>query len=213
MIAVLLAVFTIGDTFAPKAFAQERPAAAEKITYAAIPSGDYTFDTAHTRIGFSVRHLSIAWVTGRFKDFSGTLKFDDKDVTKSSVEFTAKVTSIDTEVEARDNHLRSADFFEVEKYPEMKFVSRRIEKKGKRYIVHGDLTIKDVTKRISFPFTFTGAVPDPWGGTRFGISAKTTINRKDFNVNYGTAMPFGGFDVGNEVQISLDIEAVKAAAE
>ena len=208
--AAMLAVFVIGDTVVPAVSAQERSAASQ-VKYEAVPGGSYNLDPAHSRIGFAVRHLEINMVKGRFKDFTGTINFNEKDLEKSSVQFSAKIASIDTEVEARDTHLKSPDFFDAAKYPEMKFVSTKVERKGKdKYVLTGDLTIKDVTKQVSFPFTMTGAVKDPWGGTRFGISAETKINRKDFNINYGNALPFGGFDVANEVVISLDLEAVKA---
>ena len=183
--------------------------AATKVAYAPIPSGDYKLDPAHSLIGFAVRHLEINWVEGRFKEFEGTIHYDDKDVTRSSVEFSAKVASVDTEVEARDKHLRTADFFEVEKFPTMTFKSTRVERKGKdAYILHGDLTLKGVTKPVALPFTIKGAVKDPWGNTRFGIAGETKINRRDFGVNYGNAFA-GGLDVGNEVTISLQLEAVK----
>ncbi|MBV9927396.1 MAG: YceI family protein [Acidobacteria bacterium] len=189
-----------------------RPAAAQggasKVAYAPIPAGDYKIDPAHSRIGFAVRHLEINWVEGRFKDFQGTIHFDDKDVTKSAVEFTAKVASVDTEVEARDKHLRTADFFDAEKYPEMTFKSTSVERKGKSgYVLRGDLTIKGVTKPVALPFTVAGAVKDPWGNTRFGVEAETKINRRDFGINYGNAFA-GGLDVGNEVTVTLQLEAV-----
>lgn len=184
---------------------------AAKISYAPVPGGAYNIDPAHSLIGFAVRHLEINWVEGRFKDFKGTINFDEKDVTKSSVEFTANVASVDTEVEARDKHLRTADFFDVEKYPEMTFRSTRVERKGKDgYVLHGDLTLKGVTKPVALPFTVTGAVKDPWGNTRFGVEAHTKINRRDFGVNYGNAFA-GGLDVGNEVTIDLRLEAVQPA--
>ncbi len=187
-------------------------APAAKVSYAPVPGGEYKIDPAHSLIGFAVRHLEINWVEGRFKDFAGTIRFDDKDITKSSVEFSAKVASIDTEVEARDKHLRSADFFEAEKYPEMTFKSTRVERKGKDgYVLHGDLTIKGVTKAVALPFTITGAVKDPWGNTRFGVEAQTRINRRDFQINYGNAFAGGGLDVGNEVTITLRLEAVQPA--
>lgn len=180
-----------------------------KVAYAPIPGGDYKIDPAHSLIGFAVRHLEINWVEGRFKEFEGTIHYDDKDVTKSSVEFSAKVASIDTEVEARDKHLRTADFFEVEKYPTMTFKSTRVERKGKdAFVLHGDLTLKGVTKPVALPFTLKGAVKDPWGNTRFGIDAETKINRRDFGINYGNAFA-GGLDVGNEVTVSLQLEALK----
>ncbi len=209
-VTILLALFGIAFGYStPAAGAAEKAA---EVKYAPVTSGAYNLDPAHSTIGFAVRHLEINWVDGRFKDFTGTINFDEKDVTRSTVNFTAKIESIDTEVAQRDEHLRSADFFDAEKYPELKFVSTKIEKRGgkDRYTLIGDLTIKDVTKQVSVPFTYTGAVSDPWGGTRFGIEGSTRINRRDFNINYGNALPFGGFDVGNEVSIILKLEAVKA---
>jgi polyisoprenoid-binding protein YceI len=183
----------------------------KKVNYAPIPEGDYGVDPAHSIIGFAIRHLEINWVEGRFKDFTGVIHFDEKDVTRSTVEFSAKVESIDTGVEPRNKHLRTADFFDVEKHPEMTFKSTSVESKGKSgYVLKGDLTLKGVTKQVTLPFTITGAVKDPWGNTRFGIEAHTKINRRDFGVNYGNALPGGGFDVGNEVTINLQLEAVKA---
>lgn len=191
------------------ASAQEKAA---KVSYAPIPGGDYKIDPAHSIIGFSIRHLEINWVEGRFKDFNGTIHFVDSDVTKSSVEFTAKIESIDTGVEARDKHLRTADFFDAAKYPEMTFKSTKVERKGKdSYVLYGDLTLKGVTKQVSLPFTVTGAIKDPWGNTRFGINAQTKINRRDYGITYGNAMENGGLDVGNEVTIDLQLEAVKPA--
>lgn len=190
---------------------------ASKVNYVPITAGEYRIDSAHSVIGFAIRHLEISWVEGRFKDYSGTIRYDDKDITKSSVEFTAKVESIDTGVEARDKHLRSADFFEVEKYPEMSFKSSRVERKGKEFILHGDLTLKGVTKQVALPFTITGAIKDPRGNTRFGVEAQTSINRRDYGINFGTALANGGFDIGNEVTIKLHLEALqptpKPAAE
>jgi polyisoprenoid-binding protein YceI len=188
------------------------PSQAARAAYAPINGGEYKLDPAHSRIGFAVRHLEIAWVEGRFKDFSGTIRYDDQDITKSSVEFSAKVASIDTGVEPRDKHLRTADFFEVEKFPEMTFKSTRVERKGQdAYVLHGDLTLKGVTKPVALPFTVAGAIKDPWGNTRFGIEAQTKINRRDFGINYGNALAGGGFDVGNEVTINLHLEAVQPA--
>lgn len=181
------------------------------IKYSPVPAGNYNLDTAHSLIGFSVRHLEINWVQGQFKDFKGVINFNDKDITKSLVEFSAKIESIDTEIAPRDTHLKSPDFFDAAKYPELKFTSTKIQKKGKdTYILFGDFTLKGVTKQISFPFTITGAVKDPWGNTRFGIEAHTKINRRDYGINYGNAFA-GGFDVGNEVTINLLLEAVKPA--
>ena len=207
--AALAAFLVLPFVGGPAAASVGAQTAATKVTYAPIPGGDYKLDPAHSLIGFAVRHLEINWVEGRFKEFEGTIRYDDKDVTKSTVEFSAKVASVDTEVEARDKHLRTADFFEVEKYPTMTFKSTRVERKGgDAYVLHGDLTLKGVTKPVALPFTLKGAVKDPWGNTRFGIAAETKINRRDFGINYGNAFA-GGFDVGNEVTISLQLEAVK----
>jgi polyisoprenoid-binding protein YceI len=206
-LAALSAVTLFGGPAAAVAGAQAREG---KVAYAPIPAGDYKIDPAHSIIGFAVRHLEINWVEGRFKEFEGTIHYDDKDVTQSSVEFSAKVESIDTGVAPRDKHLRTADFFEVEKYPTMTFKSTGVERKGKdSYVLHGDLTLKGVTKPVQLPFRVAGAVRDPWGNTRFGVEAQTKINRRDFGINYGSAFAGGGLDVGNEVTISLQLEASK----
>ena len=190
----------------------EPQAQATKVSYVPIPGGDYRIDPAHSVIGFAIRHLEISLVKGRFRDFSGNIRYDDKDVTKSSVEFTAKVESINTGVDRRDAHLRTADFFDVAKYPEMSFKTTRVESKGNgNYVLHGDLTLREVTKPVALPFTITGAIKDGQGNTRFGVAAQTTINRRDFGINWGKALENGGVDVGNEVMIDLQLEAVKPA--
>lgn len=210
-LAALLVVPFFGGPAEVKAVAQ---AGASKVAYAPIPAGEYKIDPAHSTIGFAVRHFEINWVEGRFKDFEGTIRYDDKDVTKSSVEFTAKVESIDTGVAARDKHLRTADFFEVEKFPTLTFKSTRVERKGKdAYVLHGDLTLKGVTKPVQLPFRLTGAIKDPRGSTRFGVEAQAKINRRDFGVNYGGPLTGGGLQVGDEVNINLHLEALLPAAK
>lgn len=210
ILAAFIALPFVGSIHTTSTAQAQEKTEAIKINYAPVPAGVYTLDPAHSLIGFAVEHLEINWVEERFKDFSGTINYNDKDITKSTVEFKAKIASIDTEVAARDKHLRSADFFDAGVYPEMTFKSTMIEKRGNdKYVLHGDLAIKGVIKQIEFPFTFTGAVKDPWGGTRFGIEAQTKINRRDYRINYGNALAAGGFDVGNEVTIDLRLEAVK----
>lgn len=184
------------------------PAKPAKVTYLPIPGGDYRMDGAHSVIGFSILHNELALVSGRFKDFSGTIHYDDKDVTKSSVEFKAKVESIDTGVEGRDKHLRTADFFDVAKFPDMTFQSSRVERKGKNHVLHGNLTLKGVTKPVTLPFTLTGAIKDGRGNTRIGIAAQTKIDRRDFGITWGRALPGGGFDVAHDVIINLHLEAL-----
>ncbi len=175
---------------------------------AAGDTGTYNFDRAHTFIGFRIRHNGLIEVPGFFRDFTGAVTYDAKDVTKSSVEFTAKVTSVDTGVAGRDNHLRTKDFFEVETYPELKFKSTKVEKKGNGWVLTGDLTMKGVTKSVSFPFNLTGFLPgNERSGGRMGITAETRINRRDYGINYGNpAAPI--IVVADEVTVVLQIEAV-----
>lgn len=173
-------------------------------------SGSYSFDKAHSAIGFRVKHMGLVDVPGYFRDFTGTVNFDAKDVTKSTVEFTAKATSVDTGVGGRDNHLRSKDFFEVEKFPEITFKSTKVTKKGKGYMLTGDFTMKGVTKSITFPFEISGWLPPgERDGGKMGITAETTINRRDYGVNYGTNLPSGIPSLSDDVKIVLLIEAVK----
>ena len=186
--------------------------AGSKVNYAPIPSGEYKIDPAHSVIGFSIRHYEISLVRGRFKDFTGTIRYDDADVSKSSVEFAAKIESIDTGVDARNAHLRTADFFDATKFPEMTFKSTRVERAAQdQYVLHGDFTLKGVTKQISFPFTLTGAIKDAQGNTRFGVAAQTKIDRRDYGITWGKPMANGGLDVGHEVLIDVQLEAVKPA--
>ena len=191
--------------------AQEQAA---KVSYAPIPGGEYKIDPAHSVIGFAIRHYEISLVRGRFKDFTGTIRYDEADVSKSSVEFAAKIESIDTGVDARNAHLRTADFFDAAKYPEMTFKSTRVERKAQdQYVLHGDFTLKGVTKQISFPFTTAGAIKDAQGNTRFGVAAQTKIDRRDYGITWGKPMANGGLDVGNEVMIDLQLEAMKPASK
>lgn len=181
---------------------------ATKVAYAPIPAGTYAIDPAHSVIGFSIRHFELSWVQGRFKDFTGTITVDDKDMTKSSVMFTAKIASVDTGIGKRDDHLRTADFFEVEKYPELTFKSTKIERKSATdYVAHGDLTIKGVTKQVALPFTLSGAIKDQRGGSKIGVDAHTTINRLDFGVGQNAPLPAGGAAIANEVRIEISLEA------
>jgi len=170
-------------------------------------AGTYSFDKMHSAIGFRIKHMGLVDVPGYFRDFTGTINYDAKDVAKSSVEFTAQMTSIDTGVAPRDKHLRTADFFEVEKFPTMTFKSTKVEKKGKNMLVTGDLTMKGVTKQVSFPFQIAGFLTDAKGGTKMGVTAETVINRRDFGVTYGNNLPNGVAALGDEVKVNLQIEA------
>lgn len=173
-------------------------------------SGTYNFDKAHSVIGFRIKHMGLIEIPGYFRDFTGTIVYNEKDVKNSSVNFTAKMTSVDTGVAPRDNHLRSADFFEAEKYPEMTFKSTKVEKKGKNLMITGDFTMKGVTKQITFPFQLAGFATDAKGTTKMGVTADTMLNRRDYNVNYGGNLPNGTATLADNVNIGLQIEAVKA---
>ena len=172
-------------------------------------SGAYGFDKAHSAIGFKVKHNGLIEIPGFFRDFTGNVNYDAKDVTKSTVEFTAKATSVDTGVGGRDNHLRTADFFEVAKFPDITFKSSKVEKKGRVWMVTGDFTMKGVTKTISFPFTIAGFLPGGEKATaRMGFTADTKINRRDFGVNYGGNIPGTTMPViADEIAIHIEVEA------
>lgn len=201
--------FVISSTIPWEAGAQD---AVAKVNYMPIPGGEYKIDPAHSVIGFAIRHYEISLVRGRFKDFTGTIRYNDSDVTKSSVEFTAKIESIDTGVDARNAHLRTADFFDATKYPEMTFQSTKVERKGKdQFVLYGDFTLKGVTKQIALPFSIAGAIKDAQGNTRFGVAAQAKIDRRDYGITWGHTLANGGFDVGNEVAIDLQLEALKLA--
>lgn len=169
----------------------------------------YQIDPVHSTIGFSVKHLVISNVKGNFTDFSGVIYLDDKDVKNSRVEVTIKAASINTRNEKRDTHLKSPDFLDVEKYPEITFKSKKIEMTDNGYLIVGDLTIKGTTKEVSFPFTYFGPINDPWGNQRIGVQASLTINRQDFGVSWNKTLDNGGLVVGNDVNIEINIEAVK----
>ncbi len=171
--------------------------------------GDYQFDKAHSTIGFKIRHMGLVDVPGAFRKFDGVINFDAKKAKNSKVEFTAEMKSVDTGINARDNHLRSKDFFEVQKYPEMSFKSTKVKKKGKRYIVTGDLTMKGVTKQVRIPMRMYGPIKDGRGTIRMGVTGQTVINRRAFNVNYGSNLPNGTPMLSDNVVVDLQIESVK----
>jgi polyisoprenoid-binding protein YceI len=167
----------------------------------------FQVDKAHSEAFFQVRHL-ISKVRGHFSDFSGTIGFDQAQPERSSVLFTIQTASIDTNNADRDAHLRSDDFFAAEKYPTLTFQSVAITSKGgSDYAVEGDLTIRDVTKRIVVPVTHLGLAKDPWGNEKLGFEAEITINRKDFGLTWNAVLETGGFVVGDDVKVSISIQA------
>jgi polyisoprenoid-binding protein YceI len=181
-----------------------------QVLTAAETAGTYSIDPWHTNVGFRVRHMGLAIVPGKFTDYTATISYDPNDITKSSVQFTATVASLDTGVKQRDDHLRSSDFFETGKFPEMTFRSTRIERKSdKTLIAYGDLTIKNVTKQIALPVEFYGAIKDSQGQTRLGGSTQLNINRLDYGVKWSQTLDNGSLVVDNNVQIDLQFEALR----
>jgi len=166
----------------------------------------YTLDPAHSLIGFSVRHLVISKTHGSFNDVTANLMYDDKDISKSSVDVTINVASIDTDNEQRDEHLRSPDFFDAEKFPNMTFKSKKIEKREDGWVAVGDLTMRDVTREIALPFEIVGIATDSWGNTKMGVEASITIDRRDYGLTWSKAIETGALVVGNDVDIELSLE-------
>lgn len=167
----------------------------------------YRIDQSHSTVEFIARHLMISKVRGRFASFQGGLEIPEGATVPTKIDVTIDANSIDTREEQRDNHLRSADFFEVEKYPALTFTSKRFEGSGNSFEVTGDLTIHGVTKEVTLEAEFEGRGNDPWGGTRVGYSAHTKINRKDFGLTWNAALEAGGVVVSDEIKIELNVEA------
>jgi polyisoprenoid-binding protein YceI len=170
-----------------------------------VPSGTWTVDPSHSSVGFEVRHMMIATVRGRFRDFEGTIVAADE-LTESRVSGKASVASIDTGQADRDTHLRSPDFFDAERFREISFTSTHIEHvEGGMFRVVGDLTIRDQTREISLATVVHGAGEDPWGNERVGLAARAVINRTDFGLTWQQRLARGGVLVGDEVTIVLDV--------
>jgi polyisoprenoid-binding protein YceI len=176
-------------------------------------NNDWNIDPVHSGINFSVRHMVVSKVRGRFTKYSGSLAIDDADLTRSTVAATIDAASIDTGTAQRDTHLRSPDFLDVERFPEIRFRSTRIHKLADdRYEVTGDLTIRDVTREVSLDVEYGGQAKDPWGNARIGFIAKATLDRKDFGLHWNQVLEAGGVLVGDRVDIELEVQAVRAAA-
>lgn len=180
------------------------------LSSAAWAADEYKIDPVHSRVGFAVKHMVINTVHGRFTDFNGTILFDDKDPSKSSVAVAIKTASINTDNSGRDNDLRSANFLEVEKYPEITFKSKSVEKKGNSYVAHGTLTIKAVSKDVDLAFTLGGPL-DTGRGKLLGAEAGLTINRQDYGVTWNRTLAGGELVVANDVAIEINVEARQAA--
>lgn len=174
----------------------------------------WQIDASHSAAEFAVKHLMIATVKGHFGDVKGTVTVDDADPKAARVDVAISVASIDTREEKRDAHLKSADFFDVERFPAITFKGKRLDGvlDGEFKLV-GDLTIRDVTREVTLSVESAGRAKDPWGGERAGYAATTKINRKDFGLGWNVALETGGVLVGDEIKISIDVELLKQAAQ
>ena len=172
----------------------------------------WTIDPAHTAVEFKVRHLMVSWVKGVFTDVEGTAVINEAELADSNVNIKIATASINTNNGKRDDHLRSPDFFEVTTYPVMTFASKKvIVANGQPTGIIGDLTIRNVTREVTLEVEdFSQTITDPWGNTRRGATASTTINRKDYGLNWNKAIEAGGVVVGDEVRISLEVELIQA---
>jgi polyisoprenoid-binding protein YceI len=176
-------------------------------------AGDYSLDSAHSRLGFSARHAMVATVRGQFDDFTGTAHVDTANPANSQVEVSIVANSISTGNEQRDGHLLSGDFFESEQFPTITFRSTDVSRDGDDWTITGDLTIKGVTHSIAVPFEFSGSAQDPFGNTRVGFEGGTTIKRSDWGMSFNAALETGGVLVSDKIKLEFDISAIKNVPE
>jgi polyisoprenoid-binding protein YceI len=176
-------------------------------------ASDWDIDSTHSRVGFGVRHMMVSTVHGTFDKYSGSIALDDADVAKSKAHIEIDAASIDTANAKRDEHLRSADFFDVAHFPKITFDATKVEKRGADGLaLTGNLTIRNVTKPVVLLVSgLTGEVKDPWGGTRRGASAQAKISRKDFGLSWNKSLDTGGVVLGDDVTIELEVELTKKA--
>lgn len=195
-------------TVSPSAKTASAPVSGTAPQAAQVPAWD--IDPAHSSAEFAVKHLMIATVTGRFKGLAGTLHLDPEAPGRASVEATVDVASVDTAAPQRDDHLRSADFFDAANHPRMTFRSTRVELTGPdQAAIAGDLTIRGTTQPVVLNATFDGSATDPWGNARLAFTGETTLNRRDFGLTWNQALETGGVLVGDKVRVTLRIAAVR----
>ena len=179
---------------------------------ATIAKTTWNLDPTHSEIGFKVKHMMITNVSGSFGKFDAKIETKDVDFSTAKIDFTADINSLSTANTDRDNHLKSPDFFDAANYPQLKFVSTKMEKKDEEtYELHGDLTIRDVTKPVKFNVEFGGIGKDPWGNEKAGFTIAGKINRTDFKLNWNAALETGGVLVSEEVKIHAEVQVVKQA--
>ncbi|MFN2565827.1 MAG: YceI family protein [Gemmatimonadaceae bacterium] len=188
-------------------------ATATPATGAATPRGQktiWTVDTAHSHVGFAIKHLMIATVRGRFTQVQGTVTVDESDLTTADIDVTVATASVNTGDEKRDGHLRSPDFFDVERFPNMTFRSKRVEAaSGTSVRIVGDLTIRDVTREVVLDAELLGRAKDPWGKEHAGFEATTKFNRSDYGLTWNAALETGGVLVGDEVKVTIEGELIR----
>ncbi|MFT3839293.1 MAG: YceI family protein [Myxococcaceae bacterium] len=177
-----------------------------------MANNTWNIDVSHSAVHFYVRHMVISKVHGRFAKWSGQLEFDPSNPGKASVAVKIDASSIDTQVADRDAHLKSPDFFDVGKFPELSFVSKKVEGSGESLKIHGELTMHGVTKPVVLDAEFSGTGKDPWGNERAGFSAKASLDRRDYGLTWNKALETGGILVGEKVEIAIELEAVKQVA-
>ncbi|QEV20438.1 YceI family protein [Streptomyces alboniger] len=200
------------NTAAPTATTTAAPALAADLRLAAL-TGDYTIDPAHSTIGFVARHAMVTNVKGSFRDVAGTLHLDGTDPSRSTASIDVRMDSIDTGNADRDGHLKSADFFKTEEFPEMTFRSTKAEfLGGDDYRVTGDLTILGTTRPLSVDLEFNGSAKDPFGNERVGFEGKAEILRSDWGLTWNSALETGGVLVSDKIKLNFDISAIKAAS-
>ena len=176
-----------------------------------MSKSNWAIDHSHSGVNFTVRHMMFAKVKGQFNAFDAVIEADPQDLTTASISFSIDTASVDTNNGDRDAHLRSADFFEVENHPKITFTATKIEKVGENeYKVTGDTTLRGVTRSETFDVEFGGSGKDPWGNEKVGFSVEGTINRSDYGLVWNAALETGGVLVGDEIKISVDIQAAKA---
>jgi polyisoprenoid-binding protein YceI len=175
-------------------------------------TGDYDIDAVHSRLGFAAKHAMVTTVRGEFNDYTAEIHLDEENVANSTARIEIDAASVDTGNTQRDDHIRTADFFEVEKHPKITFVSTSAAKTGdSTYLLTGDLTIRGTTKPVSIEFEQTGAAVDPWGNFRVGFEGKTKIDRTDWGVSFNAPLGTGGLVISEKVTLEFDLAAVKRA--
>lgn len=172
-------------------------------------SAVYQVDPSHTEVGFSVRHMVVANVKGRFNEVEGAFTFDPSNPAAFTANATVKAASISTRNDQRDGHLKSPDFFDVEKFPEITFAATRVEEKGGDLVLHGNLTMRDVTREIAMPIETSGPITDPYGKQRAGFEGSVKVNRQDWGIAFNGKLASGDLVVGDEVKITVSVEGIK----